>query len=152
MIGFWSGIIIAIALWYAIVVRWKKVSVRRFFSVTSIMLVAFAAWMVAYGVHETEEFPIKSWYIQQTQISKVRDVLQPVATLEWINSPTLRSWNSTKEEYYHLFHDKWTIWVVAKWLTGYNSDPNIIEFILWLTTVLWGYWMLHRLNTNTQYR
>lgn len=144
MIGFRLWIVIAVTLWYAIVVRWKKVPIRRFFAVTSILLVVFAAGMVAYGVHETEEFLVKSWYIEQTQVSKVRNVLQPVASLEWITSPTLRSWNPTKEQYYHLFHDKGSVWVVAKWLTWYNSDPNWIEFILRLMTLGLGIYILQR--------
>lgn len=55
-IGFFAGIILAVLIGYLIVVRGKKLQLRLFFKYTSLLLVFFAAGMIAYGTHELHEF------------------------------------------------------------------------------------------------
>lgn len=55
-IGFISGILLAVLIGYMIVVQGKKVQLKPFFKWTSLLLVFFAAGMIAYGTHEIHEY------------------------------------------------------------------------------------------------
>ena len=48
------------------------------------------------------------------------------------------TYDASKNTYYHLLHDKGTLGVFMKGFFGYNSDPNYIELILWLLSMLFG--------------
>ncbi len=54
--GFFGGIILAVLIGYLIVVEGKKIKLGPFFKWTSLLLVFFAAGMIAYGTHEVHEF------------------------------------------------------------------------------------------------
>ena len=49
------GSIVALMIGYAIFVQGKRVPLKQFFNVTSILLIFVCAGLVAYGVHEFEE-------------------------------------------------------------------------------------------------
>lgn len=55
-IGFFGGLLLAVLIGYMIVVQGKKVQLRPFFKWTSLLLVFFAAGMIAYGTHEIHEY------------------------------------------------------------------------------------------------
>ena len=54
--GFFGGIVLAVLIGYLIVVQGKKIQLRPFFKWTSLLLVFFAAGMIAYGTHEMHEY------------------------------------------------------------------------------------------------
>ncbi len=54
--GFFIGILLAILIGYLIVIQGKKIKLFPFFKWTSLLLVLFAAGMIAYGTHEVHEY------------------------------------------------------------------------------------------------
>ena len=58
-IGFISGLALAVAIGYAIVIQGKRIQLKSFFRATSLLLVVFASGMMTYGTHEIEEFFVK---------------------------------------------------------------------------------------------
>jgi high-affinity Fe2+/Pb2+ permease len=48
------------------------------------------------------------------------------------------SYNAKKGLYTHAFHDKGSIGIFLKGFFGYNSNPNYIEFFLWLSSLFFG--------------
>jgi len=127
--SFSIGIFVALCLWYMLFVVGKRINLRTLFTASSVLLVIFASGMIAYGIHETEEFLVDSGYIQESNISRVWNIYTPQKELS--NASNIwRSRDESKSSYTHILHDKWTIWSIAKWLIWYNSNPNRIEFLV----------------------
>lgn len=102
------GIIAATLLGYAIFVWSKKIDIKAFFNVTSVVLILFAAGLVAHGVHEFEEAGI------------IPSVVEHV----WdINPP------QNPDGSYPLLHENGTIGSVLKGLLGYNGNPSLMEIL-----------------------
>lgn len=137
------GIIIASILWYALFVAGKRFSLQSFFTASSVMLIIFAAGMATYGTHELEEFAVKQWYIEKTSISRVWNIYEPQSTL----APALQdvwTYNDATQQRYHPLHDKGTYGVFLKGFFWYNSDPNVLEPIVWLTVLAIGFGLWRR--------
>ncbi len=111
IMGALIGIIAAVFLGYAIFVGSIRISIKKFFSVTSILLILFAAGLVAHGVHELEEAKI----------------IPPVIEHVWDINPQLNPDGS-----YPLLHEKGYIGSILKGLFGYNGDPSLTEVLSWL--------------------
>lgn len=107
------GAVIGVGIGILIFVQGKKVPLKTFFNVSSILLIFVAAGMLAYGVHELESAGIIPNY------GRIWD----------INPPKLPDGS------YPLFHDKGHIGSLFKGLFGYNGDPSLIELVSWLLTV-----------------
>lgn len=142
--GFFAGIILASLLGYLIVVQGKRINLKRFFSITSLFLVFFAAGMVAYGTHEMEEFVVKGTHLDffgmesEAEISRPWNILIPQKELEQGANELYYNFNNKKGKYIHVVHDKGTIGSFLKGFFGYNSNPNWVEFFLWLVTLVFG--------------
>ncbi len=118
LIGALAGIIAAIFLGYAIFVGSMKINIKKFFNITSIVLILFAAGLVAYGVHELQEAAIVPTIIEHV----------------WDINPKLSSDGS-----YPLLHEKGYIGSILKGLFGYNGNPSFIEvlsYFVYLVVVL----------------
>ena len=107
------GAALGIGIASLIFVQGKKVPLKTFFNVTSILLIFVAAGMFTYGIHELESAGIIKDY------GRIWD----------INPPKLADGT------YPLLHDKGHIGGLFKGLFGYNGDPSIIELIFWLSMV-----------------
>ena len=107
------GVLIAIFLGYAIFIQGKKVPLKTFFNVTSILLIFVAAGLVAYGIHEFEEAGL---------------IYYPGPI--WDVNPALNLDGS-----YPLLHEKGGIGVFAKGLFGWNGNPSAIEVMAYLLTL-----------------
>jgi high-affinity iron transporter len=59
-----AGIVAAILLGYAIFLGSMKISIKKFFNITSILLILFAAGLVAHGIHELQEAKIITTVIE----------------------------------------------------------------------------------------
>tara|TARA_B110000977_G_C10973204_1_gene453126 strand:- start:207 stop:1109 length:903 start_codon:yes stop_codon:yes gene_type:complete len=142
--GFFAGIILASLLGYLIVVQGKRIDLKRFFSITSLFLVLFAAGMVAYGTHEMEEFVVKGNHLEffgmesKSEITRPWNVLVPQDELSEDTTELYYNFNEKKGKYIHVLHDKGTLGSFFKGFFGYNSNPNWIELILWLITLVFG--------------
>jgi len=151
-LGFFSGMIIAILIGYAIVIQGRRIDLKIFFRTTTFMLVIFASGMVAYGTHEVEEFVVKGNHLEKfgikekEQIPRVWDILKPEQD---VDESFFYSYNiNGKNKYTHLFHDKGRIGVFLKGFIGYNSNPNYPEVILWLLSLFFGIKMWKRFYFN----
>ncbi len=127
-LGFFAGIATAAFLGYQIFALGKRINIKSFFNVTSVLLIFMAAGMIAYGTHEMEEFFVKMNWLNEESIQRPYDILKPIKELPesaWI-------YTQKGEKFYHWFHDKGAIGEFLKGFFGYNSNPNWIEFILWI--------------------
>ena len=136
--GFVSGMILAILIGYLVVIQGRKVDLRSFFKATTLLLVFFASGMVAYGTHEAEEYFVKSGKLEKQTINRVWDIHQPSQALNSNDKEIFYTYNTASKKYYHVLHDKGSVGVFLKGFFGYNSNPNWIEFILWLGSILFG--------------
>lgn len=121
LIGAFAGIILAIVLGYLLFVSAKKINIKKFFNVTSVLLVLFAAGLVAHAVHEFEE----------------AGVLNPIVEHVWDINPAQNPDGS-----YPLLHENGVIGSVFKGLLGYNGNPSLLEALsyiayLVLAFILW---------------
>lgn len=121
LIGALIGILAAILLGYAIFVGSMRISLKKFFNVTSLLLILFAAGLVAHGVHELQEAKVIPTVIEHL----------------WDINPTVNSDGS-----YPPLHEKGYIGSILKGLFGYNGNPSLIEVLsyfvyIMLVFVLW---------------
>jgi|TARA_Y100000385_G_scaffold62743_1_gene61673 high-affinity iron transporter len=142
-IGFLAGAVLAILIGYLIVLQGRRINLRHVFKYTTLLLVFLAAGMVAYGTHEAEEYIVKSGNIDKFKsadkdIYRVWDIYKPTKTLEPDMNKNMYSYNPEKKTYNHVLHDKGSIGVFLKGFFGYNSNPNLIEFLLWAMSLLFG--------------
>ena len=106
------GAALALGVSYAIFIQGKKVPLKTFFNVSSVILIFVAAGMMAYGVHELESAGVIPDY------GRIWD----------INPPKLADGT------YPLLHDKGYIGGLFKGLFGYNGDPSLVELLSCLLT------------------
>ena len=126
-VGFVVGALMAIAIGYLIVQQGRKVNLKYIFKYTTLLLVFLSAGMVAYGTHELEEYLVKYDQIKKEEIYRPWDILQPI-----------------NDGDYHPMHDKGIIGVFLKGFFGYNSNPNVIELVLWIAALMFGMNMWRR--------
>ena len=121
LIGAFAGIIAAVLLGYAIFIGSMKINIKTFFNITNILLILFAAGMVAYGVHELQEAKILPTFVEH-----VWDINPPV----------------NLDGSYPLLHEKGYVGSLLKGLFGYNGNPSFLEVLsycayLVFVSILW---------------
>ncbi|MDO8647653.1 MAG: FTR1 family protein [Candidatus Diapherotrites archaeon] len=107
-IGALAGIALAVVLGYLLFVNSKKINIKKFFKITSILLVLFAAGLVAHAIHEFEE----------------AGVLNPIIEHVWDINPAQNSDGS-----YPLLHENGAVGSIFKGLLGYNGNPSLLEVL-----------------------
>jgi high-affinity iron transporter len=112
LIGAVAGLAGAIMLAYGLFVMTMKVNIKRFFNVTSVLLILFAAGLVAHGVHELQEAGVLPIIIEHI----------------WDINPAKPS-----ELAYPALHEKGFIGSILKSLFGYNGNPSLLEVIAYVT-------------------
>jgi high-affinity iron transporter len=117
----WGGLLglaVAVALGWLIFNSTAKIPLRRFFDVTSLLILFFAAGLMAHGVHEFEE----------------AGLLPPLIAPVWDINPILP--------------EKSLAGSFLKALFGYNGDPSLLEvfsYLVYWVAVLGGVrWWLGR--------
>jgi high-affinity iron transporter len=121
LVGALIGIGAAIALGYVAFVGARKVNIKTFFNVTSLLLILFAAGLVARGMHELQEAGLVPALIEH-----VWDINPPV----------------NPDGSYPALHENGTIGAVLKSLLGYSGNPSLIEVLSYVAylavmAVLW---------------
>ena len=110
------GVVVAIFIGYLIFVASKKIDVKKFFNISSVLLLLFGAGLFAHGIHEFQEAGLIP-----TIIEHVWDVN-------------------------YILNENGTIGSLAKGLFGYNGNPSLIEvfsYLLYLTIVFGLYKYLY---------
>ena len=121
LIGAAAGILAAILAGYAIFAGSMRLDLRKSFTITSILLILFAAGLVAHGVHELQEAGVIP-----TLVEHVWDINPPV----------------NADGTYPLLHEQGYVGSILKGLFGYNGNPSLLEVLsylayLVLVAVLW---------------
>ena len=107
-LGIAIGLSIAFVIGVLMYAGSVRISMKKLFNWTSVLLVLFAAGMVAYGIHELQEAgllligPLELWNI---------------------NPPLLPDGS------YPLLHENGLIGGLAKSLFGYNGNPSALELV-----------------------
>jgi high-affinity iron transporter len=122
LMGASAGIVAAILLGYAIFVGSMKINLKRFFNMTGILLILFAAGLVAYGVHELQEAKIIPTWVEHL----------------WDINPSVNP-----DGTYPLLHENGYGGSILKGLFGYNGNPSLLEVLSYVTylglvLILWG--------------
>ncbi len=98
-VGGFLGLVIAIGIGYSIYKGSSKLNLRTFFNATSVVLIVFAAGLLAYGIHEFIE----------------AGIIPPLVDPVWdIN---------------HILSEKSTLGLFLKAILGYNGNPSLVEVI-----------------------
>lgn len=100
-IGGTLGILAAIVVGYLFFVSTKKINLKRLFNISSILLILFAAGLVAHGFHEFEEAGI------------VSGIVSPLFDIN------------------NVLSEKGIVGGFLKGLFGYNGNPSLLEVIAW---------------------
>ena len=93
------GLGTSVLLGWSLFVTTVRLDLRRFFQVTGLLLILFAAGLVAYGIHEFNE-------------------------VGWIPSVIEHVWDVN-----HVVDEKSTWGLVLKALFGYNGNPSLTEVL-----------------------
>jgi len=111
-VGSFLGLAIAVGIGYSIYKGTSKLNLRTFFNVTSLVLILFAAGLLAHGIHEFHE----------------AGIISPVVEHVWdIN---------------YILPEKSTFGRFLTAIVGYNANPSLIEVIaypLYLALALGSY-------------
>ena len=124
-IGGILGVMTAIAIGYLLFISARKVSLRHFFSISSALLILFAAGLVAHGVHEFEEAGI------------VNGIIAPL----WDINPAMNP-----DGTYPALHEKGTIGSFLAGLFGYNGNPSLMEVLAYAAYLLFVFWLYRRIE------
>ncbi|MBL4657952.1 MAG: FTR1 family protein [Flavobacteriales bacterium] len=111
------GIASAIAIAWALFKGMVRFNMKKFFNITSTLLILFAAGLLAHGTHELQEagvFPIVIEHL----------------------------WDINPESVTHPLHEKGYVGSVFKSLFGYNGNPSLIEVMSYILFLLitFGWW------------
>ncbi len=110
-IGAVVGLAASVILGWVLFSSTMRLSLRGFFKVTNILLILFAAGLVAYGVHELNE-------------------------AGWIPSVVEHVWDIN-----HIVNEKSQIGLILKALFGYNGNPSlteVISYLLYVAAIIFG--------------
>ena len=123
LLGALSGIAAAILLGYAMFAGTRRVNLKVFFNVSSILLILFAAGLVARGVHALQE----------------ANLLPTAVEHVWDLNPAVNADGS-----YPLLHEDGYLGGLFKSLFGYNGDPSLIEVVSYVAylVVVFVVWRL----------
>jgi high-affinity iron transporter len=101
--GGFLGLAIAIGIGYSIYKGASRLNLRTFFNVTSLVLIFFAAGLLAHGIHEFIE----------------AGIIPPLVDPVWdIN---------------HILSEKSTFGLFLKAILGYNGNPALVEAVAYFT-------------------
>lgn len=126
LVGALIGLALAVVLGWAIYASTVRLNLRLFFNVTSVLLLFFAAGLLAYGVHEFQEAG-----------------LLPL-TIEHV-------WDIN-----HLLNEKSTAGEILKALFGYNGNPSLLEVLsyaaYWIVALVGVRWWVEKRAARVEVR
>ncbi len=103
LVGATFGLAGAILLGWMLFATTRRLNLRQFFQTTNVLLLFFAAGLVAYGVHELNE-------------------------AGWVPVVIENVWNIN-----HIISDKSEVGLILKALFGYNGNPSLTEVLAYLS-------------------
>ncbi|NOZ71244.1 MAG: high-affinity iron transporter [Chloroflexi bacterium] len=116
LIGALLGLATAVVLGYALFTATVRLDLRRFFQVSSVLLLLFAAGLVAHGVHEFNE-------------------------VGWIPAVIEHVWDIN-----YLLDENSVLGTILKSLLGYNGNPSLTEVLAYFSYFAAVLFTLHKQN------
>jgi high-affinity iron transporter len=110
IVGIFFGIVVATVFAYAFFTRGMEVDISKLFKITNVLLILFAAGLVAHGFHELQEAGVAPVVVEEV----------------WNVNPEVDS-----ETTYPLLHEKGAIGGIFKALFGWNGNPSLLEVLAW---------------------
>ena len=110
IVGVFFGIVVATGFAYAFFTRGMDVDISKLFKITNVLLILFAAGLVAHGFHELQEAGVAPVVVEEI----------------WDVNPEVDS-----ETTYPLLHEKGAIGGIFKALFGWNGNPSLLEVLAW---------------------
>jgi len=124
-VGGFLGLAIAVGIGYSIYKGTSRLNLRLFFNMTSLVLIVFAAGLLAHGIHEFHE----------------AGIIPPVLEQVWdIN---------------HILPEKSTFGRFLTAIVGYNGNPSLVEVVAYfgyLAFALVSYLRPHQAKKESQRR
>ena len=117
-IGGTLGIIAAIIVGYLFFISTKKINLKRLFNVSSILLILFAAGLVAHGMHEFEEAGV------------VSGIVSPLFDIN------------------HILSENGIFGSFLKGLFGYNGNPSLLEVIAYASYLGLIFYLYKRIGSS----
>jgi high-affinity iron transporter len=118
-----------VSLGYLIFAGSRRLELKKFFTVTSVLLILFAAGLVAQGVHELQEAA----------------VLPIVVEHVWNINPPVNADGS-----YPLLHENGYVGSVLKSLLGYNGNPSLLEVISYVLYLILVFALWRRISRREE--
>jgi high-affinity iron transporter len=110
IVGVFFGIVVATGFAYAFFARGMEIDISKLFKITNVLLILFAAGLVAHGFHELQEAGVAPVVVEEV----------------WNVNPEVDS-----ETTYPLLHEKGAIGGIFKALFGWNGNPSLLEVLAW---------------------
>ena len=110
IVGVFFGIVVATGFAYGFFTRGMEVDISKLFKITNVLLILFAAGLVAHGFHELQEAGVAPVVVEEV----------------WNVNPEVDS-----ETAYPLLHEKGAIGGIFKALFGWNGNPSLLEVLAW---------------------
>ena len=128
IVGVFFGIAVATVLAYGFFSRGMEIDISKLFKITNVLLILFAAGLVAHGFHELQEAGVAPVVIEEV----------------WDVNPGVDS-----SEEYPLLHEKGAIGGIFKALCGWNGNPSLLEVLAWCAYSGGMLFMLKRGSENS---
>jgi high-affinity iron transporter len=143
LFGLLSGLAISTVLAILLYKYSSSIDTRRFFQITSVLLIIFAAGLLAHGLHEIFEFlestanPFAQafiwteiWNINETPIG---DILQFL--FSWMYDPS-----------YPSRFEKSLFGSILVGLFGWNDNPALVEVFIYVSYLIGIYLLIRKIN------
>ncbi len=129
VVGVFFGIVVATVFAYAFFTRGMEVDISKLFKITNVLLILFAAGLVAHGFHELQEAGVAPIVVEEV----------------WDVNPEVDS-----ESTYPLLHEKGAIGGIFKALFGWNGNPSLLEVLAWCSYTGGMLFLLRRGSENSR--
>jgi high-affinity iron transporter len=120
LIGGLLGVLSAILIGYLFFVGSRKINLKKFFSISSILLILVAAGLVAHGIHELQEAAVL-----------------PVA-VEHL-------WNTNA-----VLNEEGLVGSFLKGLFGYNGNPSLLEVLFYAGYLAFIFYLYFRIEKTSR--
>ncbi len=118
ILGVLIGILMASVLAFGFFKKGLEVDIKKLFKVTNVLLILFAAGLVAHGFHELQEAGAAPTVVEHI----------------WDVNPDVSDADAASGNYPAL-HEKGVIGGIFKALFGWNGNPALLEVVLWVAYV-----------------